>query len=105
MKETNVKRRVDQMLKACGAHVYKCSPLGSAYGARGVPDRLACVRGKFLGIECKTTGRKPTEYQSLVHHKIEEAGGVCMVIDGPEGLDRLQKWLVETLDNAGTERA
>lgn len=104
MKEPNVKRNVDKMLKACGAHVYKCSPMGSAYGARGVPDRIACVRGHFLAIECKTTGRKPTEYQGLVHHMIGEAGGTCMVIDGPEGLETLRKWLIDRLNNAGPEQ-
>jgi len=103
MKEPNVKRRVDQLLKAGGAHIYKCSPLGSAYGSRGVPDRIACVRGRFLAIECKTTGRRPTEYQGLVHTKIKEAGGTCMVIDGPEGLKELEEWIVKVLNDAGPE--
>lgn len=56
-------------------------------GKRGTPDILACVAGKFVGIELKKSDKEPRD--RLQHHKlglIEKAGGVSLVAY-PENLD------------------
>jgi hypothetical protein len=42
---------------------------------------FCCVRGKFLAIECKAGDNKPTALQERELQKINEAGGVSLVIN------------------------
>ena len=42
---------------------YHCMPATGGYGASGVPDIIACYQGRFIGIECKANGGKPTALQ------------------------------------------
>ena len=56
-------------------------------GKRGTPDILACISGRFVGIELKKSGKETTD--RLQHHKlglIEKAGGVGLVAY-PENLE------------------
>ena len=49
--ESKVKKRVKKILDDLGA--YHFSPMMDGYGRSGVPDIIACYKGKFIGIECK----------------------------------------------------
>ena len=51
--EKKVKQKVCAKLKQLGAYYFYASTGG--YGSSGVPDIVACYRGKFIGIECKTS--------------------------------------------------
>lgn len=51
------------------------------FGNSGVPDFLVCYRGRFIGIECKANGGKPTALQTKNLDEIDSAGGVALVID------------------------
>jgi Holliday junction resolvase len=66
VKEKWVKQQVVKMLKARG--VYYFFPVAGAYTSIGVPDIIACIRGKFVAIECKAGNNRPTELQ---HKNIE----------------------------------
>lgn len=78
--EAKVKQAVRKILDEYGA--YYCSPVGSAYGHSGVPDLIACYKGRFLGIECKAGGGKPTALQLKQLQAIKDKGtGISMVID------------------------
>lgn len=46
----------------------------------GVPDILACVNGRFVGIEVKATNGHPSELQIWNRDKIREAGGFAIII-------------------------
>ena len=46
----------------------------------GVPDILACVEGKFIGIEVKVGTNKSTLLQEHNAKQIEKAGGIAVVI-------------------------
>ena len=59
--EVKVKKVVSQALKEMQAYVVK--PVTGGFGNSGVPDLLVCVSGKFVGIECKAGGNKPTALQ------------------------------------------
>jgi len=59
--ESKVKAAVVKLLKQNG--VYYFFPATHGYGRSGVPDIVCCVKGKFLAIECKAGGNKPTALQ------------------------------------------
>jgi hypothetical protein len=75
--EGKVKLEVKKQLKALGA--YQFWPVPTGMGATTV-DCLACLAGRFLGIETKAPGKKPTPLQYLTLTKIAEAGGLAIVI-------------------------
>jgi Holliday junction resolvase len=77
--EKKVKRKVQDKLKAMGA--YYAMPVASGYGNSGVPDILSCYKGRFIGIECKANGGKPTALQLHNLDSIEMAGGLALIID------------------------
>nr|UVX40046.1 MAG: VRR-NUC domain [Bacteriophage sp.] len=55
---------------------------------KGLPDRMILCRGGYVGFaEIKTTGKKPTKIQLLVHSKLEALGFKVFVIDDLESRD------------------
>jgi hypothetical protein len=76
--EGRIKRRLDKVLKEEGVWFY--SPQAGPFGVSGIPDRVACVLGRFVGIECKADKtKKPTALQLKCMRDIEAAGGKCFV--------------------------
>jgi len=77
--EKKVKNAVVAVLKDAGAYYFY--PVTGGYGASGVPDIVACYRGKFIGIECKAGKGKPTKLQEKNLDDIRTAGGWTLVIN------------------------
>ena len=77
--EKLVKTKVVAQLKALGAYYFY--PVTGGYGASGVPDVVGCYKGRFIGIECKANGNKPTALQQMNLDKIAAQGGIALVID------------------------
>lgn len=77
--EGKVKAKVKKVLLEVGA--YYAMPMGTGYGNAGVPDFLVCFVGRFVGIECKANGGKPTALQLKNLADIESAGGLAFIID------------------------
>jgi hypothetical protein len=77
--ESKVKAAVVKLLKANDAYYF--FPATGGFGRSGVPDIVCCLRGKFVGIECKAGTNKPTELQLRELHKINKAGGLTYVIN------------------------
>jgi Holliday junction resolvase len=75
--EKRVKRAVEVMLK--NMDVYYFFPPANGYGRSGIPDIICCVNGRFLAIECKAGGNKPTPLQIREIGIIRRAGGVAIV--------------------------
>jgi hypothetical protein len=46
----------------------------------GIPDLLVCYRGRFVGLEVKQPGEKPSAKQKQILGEIEAAGGYCRVV-------------------------
>ena len=67
------------------------------YGRSGVPDIVACYRGKFFGIECKSGSNKPTALQEKNLDDINKAGGFSIVIneDNVDDLMSSMKYAIE----------
>lgn len=77
--ERKVKRKVVEILKSMGA--YYTMPVATGFGNVGVPDILVCYKGRFIGIECKANGGKPTKLQLANLQAIRDAGGQAFIID------------------------
>ena len=77
--EKKVKVKVCEVLKKLKCYYFYASTGG--YGSSGVPDIVACYKGKFIGIECKANGGKPTALQQKHLVDIAVAGGKSLVID------------------------
>ena len=77
--EKKVKIKVKKVLDKLGA--YHCMPATGGYGASGVPDIIACYKGKFVAIECKANGNKPTGLQQKLLREISIQNGIALVID------------------------
>ena len=77
--EKKVKQKVCAKLKELGAYYFYASTGG--YGASGVPDIVACYKGKFIGIECKAKGNKATALQQKHLREISMQQGVSLIID------------------------
>lgn len=92
--EKKVKDKVVKILKEYG--VYYFFPATYGMGRSGVPDIICCVDGKFLAIECKAGGNKPTALQERELKAIADAGGSALVIneenvDGVAAIVRILK--------------
>jgi len=77
--EKLVKTKAVAQLKALGAYYFY--PVTGGFGASGVPDVVGCYKGRFIGIECKANGNKPTALQQMNLDKIAAQGGIALVID------------------------
>lgn len=89
--EGKVKRKLDKMLKEFAPEVWFFSPQSGIYGKAGIPDRVACVNGLFIGIECKADPKlKPTELQKRVAEQILNANGAWFLVNGDDAIQSLR---------------
>ena len=88
--EKKVKDKVKRLLAEHGA--YHFMPATHGYGSSGVPDIVACIQGRFIGIECKANGGKPTALQLKNLQELSSAGGIAILVD-EHGLDDLNALL------------
>jgi len=77
--ESKVKKQVVSILKGHGAYFFY--PVTGGYGRSGVPDIVACWKGRFIGIECKARGNVPTQLQMKNLYDIAERGGISLIVD------------------------
>ena len=77
--ESKVKKLVTARLKALGAYYFY--PVTGGFGRSGVPDIVCCLRGRFVGIECKAGKGKVTALQQRNLDLIAKAGGIATVIN------------------------
>jgi Holliday junction resolvase len=77
--EAKVKKKVTTILKEHGAFYF--TPVTGGFGHSGIPDIVACFKGKFVGIECKAGDKKPTALQNKVLEDIRNARGFALVVN------------------------
>lgn len=76
--EKNVENKIKKYLDSIGAYYLKVH--GSMYQPAGTPDILACVNGRFIGIEVKREkGGVVSELQKSKIRQIKNAGGIAFV--------------------------
>ena len=77
--EGKVKLRVKFLLTSVNAYYF--SPVTYGYGSSGIPDIVACINGRFVGIECKAGKGKTTALQEKNLNAITQAGGLSIVVN------------------------
>ena len=75
MTEAEIQLKIQNYLKYLGAWVVK--PITT--NLKGTPDILACLDGRFIGIEVKKLGGKPRASQERQIRLILKAGGISFV--------------------------
>jgi len=85
--ESKIKTKIHAILKAHRA--YAVNYIGGISANNGTPDILACLNGRFIAIEAKAGKNKPTDLQTLNLKRIDEAGGLALVIN-ETNLDQLE---------------
>jgi riboflavin biosynthesis pyrimidine reductase len=96
--EKKVKDKVKKLLAEYGAYYFM--PATGGYGKSGVPDLVACIKGRFIGIECKANGGKPTALQEKNLVDIMNKGGIAILVD-ETGIELLKTLLNAGLPDAG----
>ena len=87
--ETKLKEKVLADLKGLGAWAEKIQQVGKV----GTPDILACLKGRFIALELKSTEAEvPSRAQILKLRKIKKAGGISLLVT-PENWPSLRKEL------------
>lgn len=89
--EGKIKRKVSALLREF-PRVWYDMPVPSGFG-KSTLDYIGCANGHFFSIETKAPGKKPTPRQDSMIEDMQRAGGVTFVIDGDEGLNKLEDWL------------
>ena len=77
--EGKVKKEVVAYLNERGAYYF--FPVTGGYGRSGVPDIVACLNGRFVGIECKAGDNQPTALQEKNLKAIRSAGGLSFCVN------------------------
>lgn len=71
---------------------YRYCPPSTIYGRRAI-DRFLCVNGRFVGIEAKAPGKRPTKLQERTLKEIIDAGGAAFWCDSVESfLINMRLW-------------
>lgn len=84
--EKKVEDKIKKYLDSLGAYYLKVH--GSAFQPAGTPDILACVNGRFVGIEVKKPkGGVVSELQKFKIKQIRNAGGVAFVAKSVEEVE------------------
>lgn len=78
--KAEIKRALATLAKK-GYRVYYHMPVQNGMGAPTL-DFICCINGKFLGIEAKAPGKKPTDRQQGTIADIIAAGGSAIWYDG-----------------------
>lgn len=77
--ESKVKQKVIVTLRASGAYYF--FPVMNGYGRAGIPDIVACYRGRYVAIECKAGKNSTTRLQDRELSMIRAAGGKAFVVN------------------------
>ncbi len=84
--ETAFTKKIKDYLKSKG--IWHVKFFANAYTAIGIPDILACINSKFVGLEIKTDKGKLSKLQEYQGSQIKKSGGYwfCVKPQNFEGI-------------------
>lgn len=91
--EKNFENRIKKYLDKKGCWYVKF--FANAYTSSGIPDILACINGRFVGIEVKQEKGKVSLLQKVQLKRISDSGGIGVLVY-PSGYDDL-KGLIDNI--------
>lgn len=86
MNEKQIENKIKNYLKSLGAYYFKHH--GNQFSQVGVPDIIACFKGKFFGIEVKNAKGKTTPLQDHNLEMINKNGGIGIVARSVEDVKK-----------------
>jgi len=90
--EGRVKKRLTEMLRK--HKVWYFFPGNNGFGKSGLPDIIAIVRGRFVGIEVKAgKAEKPTALQWKTGHETKEAGGMWFLVYDDDTITQVEAFI------------
>lgn len=75
MTEATIQSKIMDYLRSIGGYPVKVITATVS----GNPDIICCLQGRFVAIEVKQPGKRPTQLQKLKMERITAAGGVAFV--------------------------
>lgn len=75
--EARLGAQIRKALTERGAFVFKVH--GGPMMMAGLPDLIVCYRGRYIGVEVKMPGNKPSAVQLRVHEQMRRAGATVVV--------------------------
>lgn len=91
-KEQDIQTSIMNYISSIGGLPIKFNNIG-IYAKAGVSDILACVKGRFVAIEVKRPGKKPTALQSIFIEAINQIGGIAFWTDNLDDVKEKLKGL------------
>lgn len=76
MREQVIQKKICDYLVSLGSTIPMVYTAAGIYAKKGVSDILCCYKGRFLAIEVKRPGEKPTPIQLLFIEGINKCGGI-----------------------------
>jgi Holliday junction resolvase len=92
MSECSLQTNVIKYLRSVGA--YAINIHGDEFQA-GVPDVIACYKGRFLGLELKAPNGQLSKLQKRNLQKIQKAGGIAEEVRSLEKV----RTIIKAIDN------
>ena len=91
--EKNFENRLKKFLEDEGCWFVKF--FANSFTKKGIPDLLVCCNGYFVAVEVKAQNGKPSELQKWNIKKINESGGIGVILypDQFDGFKELISWL------------
>lgn len=87
--EQHIQTSIMRYIKSIGGLPIKQNQIG-IYAQAGVPDIIACIKGRFVAIEVKRPGKKPEPIQEAFLESINKKGGLAFWSDN---LDKVKETL------------
>ena len=74
-KEQDIQTSIMNYISSIGGLPLKFNNIG-IYAKAGVSDIIACIKGRFVAIEVKRPGKKPTQLQENFIKAVNTVGGL-----------------------------
>ena len=90
-KEQDIQIAIMNYISSIGGLPVKFNNIG-IYAKAGVPDILACIKGRFVAIEVKKPGNKPSSLQENFINAVNQIGGFAFWADNLQDVkDKLKE--------------
>ena len=90
-KEQDIQASIMNYISSIGGLPVKFNNMG-IYAKAGVSDILACIKGRFVAIEVKRPGKKPSDLQERFLDAINTIGGLAFWADNLQDVkDKLKE--------------
>lgn len=70
-------------------YLYAHWPVQNGMGSPTL-DCIMCYYGRYIGVETKAPGKKPTPRQEATMQQMRDAGGITMVIENAADVENLR---------------